>query len=397
MAALYIHVPFCASRCIYCGFYSTLTPTKRELRNKILDRYVSALCGEIRMRKDYFERMLLPDTPRIETIYLGGGTPSQLSFEHLNCIFSEIQHTFGLTVSDLRAMEITIECNPDDITEAFAADLERLPINRVSMGVQTFSDDRLRFLRRRHTASHIDMAVTHLRNSGIKNISIDLMFGFPNETLPEWKTDIEKALSLNIEHISAYSLMYEESTPLYALLEKGKVRDMEEETYRQMYDLLIDTLNYAGYEQYEISNFAKLDREKGNEQSPFRSQHNAAYWQNKPYLGLGASAHSYNLSHRHWNIADLMNYMRGIEEQKLCCETEEIDEQTHYNDLITTALRMKEGLSINELSPHFKSYVLRMAAPYLESNRLVLHNGRLSLTREGIYVSDAIMAELMYV
>lgn len=299
-----------------------------------------------------------------------------------------------------------MECNPDDITEEFAQNLRSLPINRISMGAQTFSDERLRFLHRRHTADEVETAVKRLRSVNIKNISVDLMFGFPNETLEEWKEDIERLLALDIEHISAYSLMYEEGTPLYRLLQAGKVKDMDDELYRQMYDTLIDRLAEAGYEQYEISNFAKLKGQSSNlnvqsskfkVQSPYRSQHNSSYWHNVPYIGIGTSAHSYSNGKRSWNIADTKAYIAAIEEDRLPCEEEIIDADTHYNDMIMTALRTCEGINLSTLSTEYYTYLMRLAKPLQQQGLLKEDNGWLHLTRDGIYVSDSVMSDLMKV
>ena len=414
MSGLYIHIPFCASRCIYCGFYSTVSAKKKDERLSIEEQYVNALCHEIELRAEK-DNSISGERTTLSTIYLGGGTPSQLSFQSLRKIFQTIEKVFHIglewdresnTCSTTTPIEITMECNPDDVTEAFAQNLRSLPINRISMGAQTFSDERLKFLHRRHTADEVETAVKRLRNVNIKNISIDLMFGFPNETLKEWKEDIERLLALDIEHISAYSLMYEEGTPLYRLLQAGKVKEMDDELYRQMYDTLIDRLAEAGYEQYEISNFAKLKVQtskfkvqspKFKVQSPFRSQHNSSYWHNVPYIGIGASAHSYGNDKRSWNIADTKAYITAIEEDRLPCEEEIIDADTHYNDMIMTALRTCEGINLTTLSAEYRTYLMRLAQPSIEQGLLKEDDGWLRLTRNGIYVSDSVMSDLMKV
>ena len=260
MAGIYVHIPFCKSRCIYCGFYST---TRTELRQQ----YVDALCKEIGMRKD---------NALVETVYLGGGTPSQLSIRQLRQVFETIYKYNKVS----EAAEVTIECNPDDVTEAFAEGISQLPVNRVSMGVQTFNDERLHFLRRRHTSAQVSAAVDRLRGAGIDNLSIDLMYGFPEETQKDWEADIRQACSLQVEHISSYCLTIEEGTPLARL----GMEPCDEETERTMYDTLIDRLEAAGYEHYEISNFAKPG---------YRSRHNSSYWTGIPYIGFGAAAHSF--------------------------------------------------------------------------------------------------------
>ena len=422
MSGLYIHIPFCASRCIYCGFYSTVPAKKKDERLSVEEQYVNAICHEMEMRAKKNNNLSDERTTGLTSIYLGGGTPSQLSFESLQKIFQTIDKVYHIglewdiennTCTTATPIEITMECNPDDITEEFAQNLRSLPINRISMGAQTFSDKRLRFLHRRHTADEVEAAVKRLRSVNIKNISVDLMFGFPNETLEEWKEDIERLLALDIEHISAYSLMYEEGTPLYRLLQAGKVKDMDDELYRQMYDTLIDRLAEAGYEQYEISNFAKLkvqsskfkpqsskfkvQSSKFKVPSPFRSQHNSSYWHNVPYIGIGASAHSYGNGKRSWNIADTKAYITAIEEDRLPCEEEIIDADTHYNDMIMTALRTCEGINLSTLSAEYQTYLMHLAKPLQQQGLLIEDNGWLHLTRDGIYVSDSVMSDLMKV
>lgn len=392
MAGLYFHIPFCASRCIYCGFYSTLTP--RAEKATTMDLYVDALCKEVVMEKKYIFDDKSDAADRLETIYFGGGTPSQLNAFHIEKIFSCIAENYADRIANYDEMEITFECNPDDVTSEFAENLRHLPINRISMGAQTFSDERLKFLRRRHKAADVKTAISRLRNAGIENISIDLMFGFPNESLDEWKLDIDKAIALDVEHLSAYSLMYEEGTPLYQLLLKGKAKDMDEELYRTMYDTLIDRLALANYEQYEISNFAKLTH---TDISSFRSRHNSAYWANKPYLGIGASAHSYNLSTRRWNIDNLQEYINGITNNRPIYEVETIDADTHYDDMVTTALRTKSGIDLTALPSPYKEHITKASAPLISQGLLAITDNHLHLTRNGIYVSDFVMSELMYV
>ena len=375
MAGLYIHIPFCSSRCVYCGFYST---TALELR----ERYVDAVCKEIVLRSEGQE--MRGEKPQIGTIYLGGGTPSQLSIKQLERIFSAC-YIYN-KVED--TAEITIEANPDDINLDFAKSLRDLGINRVSMGVQTFNDERLKFLHRRHQASQVPQAVETLLKAGFRNISIDLMYGFPNQTLDEWKTDIEKALELDVEHISTYCLMYEEGTALYKLLEQGKVAEIDEELERKMYYTLIERLEAAGYEHYEISNFAR----KG-----YRSRHNSSYWRGIPYIGVGAAAHSYDIKTRSWNVADIKKYIEAMEQGKRPYEEEVIDTDTRYNDAITVALRTKEGLDLTTLPDNQRRYCIANAKRHIDANLLRLADNHLALTKEGLFVSDMVMSDLMIV
>ena len=388
MAGLYIHIPFCKSRCSYCAFYST---TLLELRQ----RYVNALCKEL----DSFEC-------KLNTIYLGGGTPSQLSPAQLEQLFSHIAKVYPLPTLQEGARggspEVTIECNPDDITVPYATVLSQLPINRVSMGAQTFNDERLRFLNRRHTSAQVPLAVERLRHADITNISIDLMYGFPDETLADWEQDIDAVLSLGVPHISAYCLMLEEGTPLYETLKNKNERlNMgSEELERQMYELLMDKLEAAGYEHYEISNWSLTPRPLQGERElkSYRSQHNSNYWKDVPYIGIGAAAHSYTGKKRSWNVADLKEYLRRMENDESPMEDYELIEGwTRYNDRITVALRTCEGLDLNTLPDEQRSYCMNNARRFLDDGLLREKDHHLVLTRKGLFVSDMVMSELMKV
>lgn len=387
MAGLYIHIPFCESRCIYCGFYST---TSLKLR----DAYVDALIKEMSLRPIHQE---LEEGEKIETVYLGGGTPSQLTGEQLIKLFDGINKYLGHFIRD---MEITMECNPDDITEEFCQTLKQLPVNRISMGAQTFSNERLRFLHRRHNAQEVRIAVERLRNIGINNISIDLMFGFPGENIEQWTSDIQEVISLNVEHISAYSLMYEEETSLYRLLEQGKIEEIDEEMSRNMYEILIQLLTKAGYEHYEISNFARPG---------YRSRHNSSYWNETPYIGIGTAAHSYKRIHkggqlfvtRSWNINQLTQYIELLKLGVLWFENEELGINSRYNDLIATALRTSDGISIEHVAKEFGEELTRQltseAQKHIARGLMKIENDHLSLTPKGLYVSDDIMSDFMIV
>lgn len=374
MAGIYIHIPFCKSRCIYCGFYST---TLLDLRKK----YINAVCREMELRKNYIREPF-------STIYLGGGTPSLLDEAELTKLFLYINNVYDVD----RNAEITMECNPDDITPEFTNMLSRLPINRVSMGAQTFADSRLRLLHRRHNSDEVKHAVKLLREAGIKNISIDLMFGFPDESLSQWKEDISAALALNVEHISAYSLMYEEDTPLWKMLDTGKVKEIDEELSLTMFKELVCQLTDAGYEHYEISNFARPG---------YRSRHNSSYWHQVPYIGLGAAAHSFDLNSRQWNVADLKLYIEEINNGTIPMEREELDNDTTFNDIITTALRTSDGIDLNametRLGKRYRNTLISAAGKHIEQGLLEIRHDRLRLTAEGIFISDMVMSDLMIV
>lgn len=371
MAGIYIHIPFCKSRCIYCSFYSTTILNLRQ-------EYVDALCKEIKNRGH----------STLSTIYLGGGTPSQLTIAQLHQIFNAI-YIYNKVSDDA---EITIEVNPDDVTEDFAKGLMHLPVNRISMGAQTFNEERLHFLHRRHSASQVSDAVCRLRNIGIRNISVDLMYGFPGETISQWENDINSVLTLNVEHISAYCLMIEEGTELWRRYHTGDrilCDIIPEDTERQMYEMLIDKLEAAGYEHYEISNFARIG---------YRSRHNSSYWDGTPYTGIGAAAHSYDIETRSWNISDVRKYIYAMSQGQRLFESEVIDDDTRYNDLVTVALRTREGLDLEVLKPRYRDYAIKNARRFINDGLLqITPSNHIAITRKGLFVSDMIMSELIYV
>ena len=379
MAGLYVHIPFCATRCSYCGFYST---TKLDLQ----DRYVDSLCREIALRKEYLSSYSTDSKAAntiIRTIYIGGGTPSQLSRYSLEKLFYAID-----TYLECSPEEVTMEVNPDDVTNDLAETISALHINRVSMGAQTFDDNRLKFLNRRHKSFQVERAIDILHEHGVGNISIDLMFGFPGQTCDSWKEDVRRAISLDIQHISAYSLMYEEGTRLYRMLKENMIKEIDEEVSLNMYNELINILCDAGYEHYEISNFAK----KG-----YRAQHNSSYWHDIPYLGIGAAAHSYNIKSRQWNVSDINKYIESISHDTVPFTFESIDADTHYNDIVTTELRTSEGIDLSRLDDKYMQYIVKQAARHVADKTVAINDGHLKLTREGLYISDMIMSDLMKV
>ena len=373
MAGIYIHIPFCKSRCIYCGFFST---TSLSLR----DEYVQALCRELEVRRDY-----LHGAP-VETIYLGGGTPSLLSRQQIATLLTSLYNIYNV-----RVREITLECNPDDADETLAQ-LPALGINRLSLGLQTFDDTRLQFLRRRHTARQAIEAVAQAKSVGFDNISIDLMFGFPGQTLDQWKADVDQAIALDVQHLSAYSLMYEEGTPLERMLRQGDIRETDEETSLAMYEYLIEAMKSAGFEHYEISNFARPGK---------RSLHNSSYWRGIPYLGIGAGAHSFDGQARQSNPESLATYLQGAQSNHFAAETETLSPTEQYDEFVFTALRTCEGMSLATLRATFgdtlADYCLRNAHPHLQQGRLLLRDGQMRLTRKGLFVSNDIMSDLMWI
>lgn len=375
MAGIYLHIPFCKTRCIYCDFYST---TRSELKT----RYVRALCSELEMRKEYLKG------ERVETIYFGGGTPSQLEEGDFRQLFETIQKCYGME----SCREITLEANPDDLSKEYLQMLSTLPFNRLSMGIQTFDDTTLKLLKRRHDARTAIEAVDRCRQAGFSNISIDLIYGLPGETKERWENDLRQAIDLNVEHISAYHLIYEEDTPIYKMLKQHQVSEVDEDSSLEFFTLLIERLQKAGFEHYEISNFCRPGK---------YSRHNTSYWQGISYLGCGPSAHSFDGMTREWNVSSIDLYIKGIEENRRAFEIEHLDQATRYNEFIITTIRTVWGTPIEKLKQTFGNelweYCRKMATPYLENGKLEEHDGALRLTREGIFISDSIMSDLLWV
>lgn len=375
MAGLYIHVPFCAKRCLYCDFFSNM-----EMKYK--EPYVTALIRELEIRKDY-----IGNEP-LETIYFGGGTPSQLQATDFERIFDAIQRLFDTS----GCKEVTLEANPDDMTPEYVDGLRRFPFNRISMGVQSFKAEDLRFLNRRHDREQALRAVELCKENDLANISIDLIYGLPGQTLKEWESNLDMAIRLDIPHISAYHLIYEEGTALYKLKEAGKISPVEEEVSVSLFTSLIDRLTANGYLHYEISNFARPG---------MISRHNSSYWTGKKYLGAGPSAHSYNGESRQWNVSSLPAYIRGIESGSPEVEVEELDINTRYNDFIITGLRTMWGVNLTEIQGQFGNdkliYCQKQAAPYLKQGLLIEKDATLTLSRNGIFISDSIMSDLLWV
>ena len=365
MAGIYIHIPFCKKRCIYCDFFSSTKIQKKEV-------YIDLICRELQERKGYLKNQ------SINTIYFGGGTPSLLSACDFQKIFTQIYSLFTVQQSP----EITLEANPDDITSEYLQSIQQLPFNRISLGIQSFNDDELQFLNRRHDSASAIQAVRLCQDFSFKNISIDLMYGLPSQTLETWKSTILQALALNIQHISAYHLIYEEGTKLHRLLKAEKIQPIEENGSIQMFEMLIDYLAETGFEQYEISNFAHPD---------YYSKHNSSYWNGTPYLGIGAAAHSYNGISRQWNQPT----KNGLYE----IETEVLDEKAVFNDFIITRLRTMKGIDLNEIQSLFgkdvKENCLKQAQKQLDNQCLQIIDNHLRLTRQGIFVSDGIMRDLI--
>jgi oxygen-independent coproporphyrinogen-3 oxidase len=373
MAGLYIHVPFCIGRCTYCDFFS-----QTEIKYK--EAFVQAVVRELEMRKEY-----LNGEP-VETIYFGGGTPSQLQSSDFNRIFETVYRFYDTS----EGSEITLEANPDDISPEYLSALRPLPFNRISLGVQSFKDADLRMLNRRHNGRQAEDAIRLCQDKGYANLSLDLMYGLPGQTPEIWEDNLDKALRLEIPHLSAYHLSYEEGTPLHRQLKDGIVRPVDEETSVHLFHILIDRLTAAGYRHYEISNFSKPDS---------FSRHNTSYWSGRKYIGVGPSAHSYDHVSRQWNISSLPEYIRGIVCGIPAIEKEILDIRTQYNDYVMTRLRTMWGIHLPTLSETFgqelSAYFLRQTQPHLRNGMLQKTNDTIRFTLPGMFVSDGILSDLM--
>jgi oxygen-independent coproporphyrinogen-3 oxidase len=375
MAGLYIHIPFCTQRCVYCDFFSQ---TEMGFRQP----FVSALIREMELRRDYLGGEAL------DTVYLGGGTPSLLSPAELEHLFIAIYRHFDTT----QCKEVTLEANPDDLSPDYVQALRSLPVNRISIGVQSFDEADLLFLNRRHNRKQAIEAVASCRNEGFTNLSIDLIYGLPGQTTKKWAANLQEAVGLDLPHISAYHLTYEEGTALAGMRDKGLVAPVSEDSSLAFFATLMDTLTASGYQHYEISNFAR---------SGYISRHNSAYWTGHKYLGLGPSAHSYNGVSREWNVSHLPSYLQGITGGEPVREVETADTAMRYNDYVITRLRTMWGIGYAEMAELFGERYLthfhKEAEPFIRRGLLEVTNEGVRLSKEGIFLSDGVMRELLWV
>jgi len=373
MAGVYIHIPFCKSFCSYCDFYSVTDCSET-------DALVEAITREAAIRSGY----LYNET--VDTIYLGGGTPSLLSVMQAEKILTAVRNIFRVDADP----EITVEVNPDDIRAGYISSLAALGVNRISIGVQSWDDGRLKYLGRRHTARQSAEALETVFREGIKNVSADLIYGIPGMTTAGLRQDIEKTLTYPVTHISAYHLTIEKGTPLHRLKEKGKLTETDEETSSSIFMLLISLLKEKGFLHYEISNFAL---------EGYISKHNSAYWKQVPYIGLGPSAHSFDRRSRQWNISDVKEYIRSVNEGNVSFEREELDRLTLFNEYIMTALRTVWGIDLtyveNSYDKELHDYLVNMSGKYIRYGLMKRERDTLTLTDQGRMISDNIIAELL--
>ena len=374
MAGLYIHFPFCKQACHYCNFhFSTSLRYKKEL--------IKALHLEIKMRQSYLEG------EELETIYLGGGTPSLLSVDEINELFLSIHDNFKVVSNP----EITLEANPDDLTRDYVHDLRNTPINRLSIGVQSFFEEDLKWMNRAHNQKQAHQAIEWSKAAGFDLLTIDLIYGSPTTSDEHWLHNIQTAIDFEIEHISSYCLTVEEKTPLYKLLKREESLAVSDEAGARQFSILMDTLEKAGYEQYEISNFAKNKR---------YARHNTAYWQAKNYLGIGPSAHSFNGSTRSWNIANNNIYIKSLNQGELPITTEILSMHEKYNEILMTGLRTMWGVDTNlikALSPDLIIQLEKDIQPILDAGFVVYSDNAYQITREGKFLADKIASVLFIV
>jgi len=373
MSGIYLHIPFCKQACHYCDFhFSTSLKKKAPL--------VEALSKELILRKGEVH-------DRVETIYFGGGTPSLLSSVELKMIFETIYSHFTVSAD----AEVTLEANPDDLSEENLLTLSRSPINRLSIGVQSFFEEDLLLMNRAHNSGEALNSIT-LAKKYFDNLSIDLIYGIPGMSNQRWKRNLEKALQLGVPHISSYALTVESRTALKSMIDKGKIAPVEEEVAREHYELMVAKLEQEGFENYEFSNFGKPG---------YFSRNNTAYWFGKSYLGIGPSAHSFDGSSRTWNVRNNSLYINAIDKGELPSEREILSMSDKYNEYVMTRLRTKWGILQQEVlesfGETFHKYLLQEARPLLAKGLLEQEGDSLIISRKGKFLSDGIAAELFLV
>ena len=379
MAGLYIHIPLCTQRCSYCDFFSTTLLNKRV-------ELIDALCKEMKMRADY----LPVDANVLETIYIGGGTPSLLSSSEINILIDCALDSFPHV--DTGKMEITMEANPNDLSDSYLKELSGTAINRLSIGCQSFNDTTLKIINRRHNAEEAKNAIANARKYGFNNISIDLIYGLPLQTIDSWKDDVATAIALKPNHISAYCLELHEGSLLTKKISKGELTEMDEADCLTCFKHLREATSASGYEHYEISNFA---------QKGFHSRHNSSYWHDIPYIGIGPAAHSYNGVSRQWNVSHLPKYLKAISENRLDTEIETLSVTEKYNDYILTALRTSDGIDFqyisNRFGMRFSDLAKEVAAKQQKDGNVEIIGEKCHLTEKGIFISDSIFTEFIVV
>jgi len=374
MAGIYIHIPFCKQACHYCDFhFSTNLRKKQDM--------VSALQKELLLRKDELKN------EEVQTIYFGGGTPSVLEIGEINEIIKTVDENYRV----IEHPEITLEANPDDLSIKKIKELSDSPINRLSIGIQSFFDQDLKLMNRAHDAKEADLCLNEAKKY-FDNISIDLIYGIPGMTNARWEENINKALSYELPHISSYALTVEPKTALKAFIDKGIIPNVDDEVAEEQFNILCTLLEKEGFINYEISNFGK---------EGYFSKNNTAYWKGKKYIGIGPSAHSYDGTKRGWNINNNSKYIRSIKENILPLEEEVLSKTDRYNEYVMTALRTIWGVSLdkirNEFGTNYYEYLLDQSDKYMKEKLLVTEGDKLSVTKKGKFLCDGIASDLFMI
>lgn len=373
MSGIYFHIPFCKKKCSYCDFYKTTDNSK-------INDFLDAVKLELWLRRNYLS------DKEVKTIYFGGGTPSLLS----PIQFKELISTCKTVFKVIERAEITIEANPDDLSLAYLKELKNVGINRLSIGIQSLSNNDLKFMNRRHDSTQAKNAVNYAKQAGFDNISVDLIYGIPEMSQEQWDENLNIIFNMDVQHISAYHLTYHQGTQLWTQLQQGKIHEIEEKESIVQFEKLNQKAKESGFIHYEISNFCK---------EGFYSKHNSSYWNQTEYLGLGPSAHSYDKNSRQWNIANVSEYLQALKTHKLPFESEILTINDRFNDYIITSLRTIWGLDLafveSEFGDKYLSHLKKTMLKFIDTNTIEMINNKIILSSKGWFVSDSIMSDLM--
>ena len=369
---IYIHIPFCVRKCSYCGFYSHIGGNRQDL--------VDALCNEIRMRaSEMWDRR-----HRVKTVYFGGGTPSVLSIAQIEQILEQLHRSFNLS----EVVECTIETNPENLTPEYTHSLRRMGfVNRVSIGIQSFNNADLKLLNRRHSGEQALEAIDRICDTGFRNVSVDLIYGIPGQSMAVWLDNLEKCNKTGIRHLSCYSLTVEPNTILERQLSKGAITMPGDDDVISRYLALQEWCESNGFSQYEISNYCR---------EPYRSRHNRRYWDRTPYMGFGPAAHSFDGKRRRWNIPDTAKYIAAISDGKTYHESETLSETDAYNEYVMTALRTIDGIDKSRIDVRFNRHLERCIKKYLDIAYIEDLDGHYRPTAQGLLHADGIAADLFF-
>ena len=373
MAGVYIHIPFCRKLCSYCDFYHIMSAGDNTA-------CIDGMLSELSLRREYL------GNESVSTIYLGGGTPSLLSIKEIDSLLNQINRLYRVDEN----CEITIEMNPDDVDQIYLAEMKGTSINRISLGIQSWRDEDLKLLNRRHDSARATDALQQTIKAGFENVTVDLIYGIPGMSLQGWASNLDFSFSFDIKHLSAYHLTFEKGTVFWKMLEKGAIRETDEDTSSAMFNMLIDKSEKAGFVHYEISNFGKPG---------YFSRHNTNYWKQVNYIGIGPSAHSFNGYSRQWNISDIKGYIKAIKANLPFFEKEELDTKARFNEYIMTSLRTMWGIDLDYVERTFEKegydYVVNLSGKFKDYGLMKKEDNFLILTNQGKMISDNIIAEFM--